>query len=143
MSSFMVAKKSSTQFRSDAALISRQPIAERRGVSWSDVVCNSPSLAETVFQSAKSESASGVVPSASVISHAFHSGRDATMRGRKEGKSVARVETIRNSWMFGSPTALNQRAEPFVSKRIKLKVGLAVSCRNWPVRRRFNGPVCC
>src|SRR5271156_2778928 len=89
------------------------------------------------------ELVSGEDPSASVVSHAFHSGRTARIGGRYAGKSAARMETISNSWEFGFPTALNQTAGPVDSKRIKLNEALALSCRKLPVSLIFKGSICC
>jgi len=123
--------------------MSRQPAEIRRGTSRSDAICNSAKRTEIVFHVEKSESASGEVPSTSIASHAFHSGRTAMIGGRYVGKRVARMETILNSWVFGSPTALNQTAGPVVSKRIKLNEELALSCWKLLVSLIFRGSICC
>src|ERR1700676_2267214 len=143
MSLSMVAKNSSAELRSDETRTSRQSAAIRRGVSRSDAICSSPKRAPIVFHVEKSEPTVGDTPSASVISHAFHCGRTATRRGTKDGRRVVRMVTILNSWQFGFPTALNQTAGPVVSKRITLKEGFAVSCRNCPVSLIARGSICC
>src|SRR6516164_7331032 len=78
-------------------------------------------------------------PRASSESQAFHCGLLDRILGTWAGHRRARASVTGNSRVLGAPTALNQTGVPPVSKRIRLKVALALNCWNGPVRYKESG----
>ncbi len=107
-----------------------------------DAIWSSASASATRSQAEESEISSSAVPEASVDSQPFQDVWTPRIRGTWPGKSRARSRETVSSWELGSPVALNQRAPSFVSRRMRLKVGLAFHCRKRPVTRRPNGLTC-
>src|SRR5579863_4896527 len=90
-------------------------------------------------QRPKSDTWSKVLPGHSSASHAFQSGRTARSRGTYSLQRDASSRVMANSRVLGSPTALNHRAPGRVSKRIKLKKGLAWNCSKRPPHSKWRG----